>query len=242
MCYATGRVGLWGEAVGVRMSKERRECVGLGPLRRAVPVLTLLAASLPPAARAQVNIDQDKSPAHIYASDCAVCHKATRGLANGRSRTALTAYLAEHYTSSNSEAAALAAYVLSGGGGVGAPAAVHDASGAAGRPRAATAAPPAQAGRVANQAPGRERAGARRQARQRTRSAPPPEPASGPQAPPPKPAAATAGPAMAPKPAATSATADAPAAKPASGRPAVSAPAAATPSEAPSGSGDNIAD
>jgi mono/diheme cytochrome c family protein len=87
----------------------------------------LLAALARPVAHAQVNIDQDKTPSHIYASDCAVCHKSIRGLANGRGRTALTGYLAEHYTSSDSEAAALAAYVLSGGGGVGRPASAHDA-------------------------------------------------------------------------------------------------------------------
>jgi hypothetical protein len=109
------------------MSNQRRGFAGVGVLRRTAPALALLAGLAPPVAHAQVNIDQDKTPAHIYASDCAVCHKSIRGLANGRSRTALTSYLAEHYTSSDSEAAALAAYVLSGGGGVGRPASAHDA-------------------------------------------------------------------------------------------------------------------
>lgn len=89
--------------------------------RRLVPAIVLLAALAPPVARAQVNIDQDKTPAHIYASDCAVCHKSIRGLANGRGSSSLTGYLSEHYTSSESEAAALAAYVLASGGGVGTP-------------------------------------------------------------------------------------------------------------------------
>lgn len=226
------------------MSKERRESVGGSALRRAVPLLALLAAAVPPPARAQVNIDQDKSPAHIYTSDCAVCHKATRGLAKGRSRAALTAYLAEHYTSSDSEAAALAAYVLSGGGALGSPPAAHAGSVRAGSAHAAPAhAAPAHAGPVhaaagppghprdAAPAPaareaGREqvqgRAGARHQVGQRTRpSMPQPAPAASAAAPQPKPAAA---------------------AKPARESPAVSLPATATPSEAPSGARDNIAD
>lgn len=87
---------------------------------RHLALTVILAAVLAPvSARAQVNIDQDKTPAHIFASDCSVCHKTTRGLANGRGSSALTGFLAEHYTSSREEAASVAAYVLSAGGGVG---------------------------------------------------------------------------------------------------------------------------
>jgi hypothetical protein len=90
--------------------------------RLLAPVCVVVAAFAPRLALAQVNIDQDKTPAHIFSSDCSVCHKSTRGLANGKSRPALSDFLAEHYTSSRQEAAAMAAYVLAGGGGVGAPA------------------------------------------------------------------------------------------------------------------------
>jgi hypothetical protein len=90
--------------------------------RRVVPAMVLLAASAPPVAYAQVNIDQSKTPAQIYSSDCAVCHKSMHGLANGRGKSSLTGFLSEHYTSNGQEAAALAAYVLAGGGGVGTPA------------------------------------------------------------------------------------------------------------------------
>jgi hypothetical protein len=93
--------------------------------RRFASATILLAVLAAPAARAQVNIDQGKAPAQIYESDCAACHKSMRGLANGRSASALTSFLTEHYTSSSKEAAALAAYVLGGGGGVGTPAAAH---------------------------------------------------------------------------------------------------------------------
>lgn len=87
-------------------------------------VLGLLAALAPGMAYAQTNLDQGKSAAQIFASGCAECHKAPHGLANGRSNAALTDFLGEHYTTSREQAAALAAYVLSGRGSapIGAPA------------------------------------------------------------------------------------------------------------------------
>jgi len=94
--------------------------------RLLAPAFVVVAAFAPQLALAQVNIDQDKTPAHIFSSDCSVCHKSTRGLANGRSKPALTDYMAEHYTSSRQEAAAMAAYVLAGGGGTGTPAPVRE--------------------------------------------------------------------------------------------------------------------
>jgi hypothetical protein len=108
---------------------------------RLAPAFVLLALLLPLPARAQVNIDQDKTPAHIFASDCAVCHKSTRGLANGRGSSALTGFLTEHYTSSREEAAAMSAYVLAGGGGIGSAAPVHAPDGARGRASAAESKP-----------------------------------------------------------------------------------------------------
>lgn len=112
---------------GVRMSNQRKASAKLAALRRLAAGSAVLAALAPPVVHAQVNIDQDKTPAHIYASDCALCHKSIRGLANGRSRAALTGYLAEHYTASEAEAASLAAFVLSAGGGVGRPVPAHNA-------------------------------------------------------------------------------------------------------------------
>jgi hypothetical protein len=109
--------------------------------RHLAPVLILVAVLAPFPARAQVNIDQDKSPAHIFASDCAVCHKSTRGLANGRGSSALSGFLAEHYTSSKEEAASVAAYVLSAGGGVGTAAPVRDQKPDSAHGRAASAGP-----------------------------------------------------------------------------------------------------
>ena len=139
--------------------------------RHLAPAFILVAALAPLSARAQVNIDQDKSPAHIFASDCSVCHKSTRGLANGRGSSALTGFLEEHYTSSREEAASVAAYVLSAGGGVGTAAPVREEKPDSARGRAATAEvkPEIQAGYQARaeNAAGRKargRAGRRRKA------------------------------------------------------------------------------
>lgn len=78
----------------------------------------LLAALAPATARAQTNLDAGKTAVQMFDSDCAVCHKATRGLAAGKSGSALTDFLTEHYTSSRQQAASLAAYVLGAGGGL----------------------------------------------------------------------------------------------------------------------------
>jgi hypothetical protein len=84
--------------------------------RRIPPFIGVLVALVPAMASAQTNLDEGKSPAQIFASDCAVCHKAARGLANGKNSLTLSGFLREHYTSSREQAAALAAYVLGAGG------------------------------------------------------------------------------------------------------------------------------
>ncbi|HEY2244599.1 MAG TPA: hypothetical protein VGH47_10335 [Xanthobacteraceae bacterium] len=64
----------------------------------------------------QTNIDQGKPASELFANYCVVCHKSTRGLANGRSSLTLSLFLREHYAASREQAAALAAYVISAGG------------------------------------------------------------------------------------------------------------------------------
>jgi hypothetical protein len=81
----------------------------------------LALAVVPTAASAQVNIDQGKTPAMIFANDCAACHKSTRGLATGKNSLMLASFLREHYTTSREQASALAAYVLGAGGAEAAP-------------------------------------------------------------------------------------------------------------------------
>ncbi len=102
----------WGK--DVRPPKGLRE---VSVSRCLAPTIGLLMGLAPATALAQTNIDQGKTPAQIFSSDCAVCHKAPRGLANGKNSLMLTGFLREHYTSSRDEAAALAAYVLGAGGG-----------------------------------------------------------------------------------------------------------------------------
>jgi mono/diheme cytochrome c family protein len=90
--------------------------------RGVAPAIGLFIGLVPVMAQAQTNIDQGKSPAEIFANDCATCHKSARGLANGRGSSGLASFLVEHYTASKDQAAALAAYVMGAGGGEAAPA------------------------------------------------------------------------------------------------------------------------
>jgi hypothetical protein len=93
--------------------------------RRLVSVIGFLAGLAPAVfagvAQAQVDIDQGKSPAEMFSSDCATCHKSVRGLASGKNSLMLSSFLREHYTASRQEASSLAAYVLGAGGGEAAP-------------------------------------------------------------------------------------------------------------------------
>jgi hypothetical protein len=95
----------------------------LGILRCVASAIGLFAGLVPVLSHAQTNIDQGKSPAEIFSNDCATCHKSARGLANGRGSSGLASFLAEHYTASKDQAAALAAYVMGAGGGDAVPAA-----------------------------------------------------------------------------------------------------------------------
>jgi hypothetical protein len=81
---------------------------------RLVPIIGLVALLCPVVAKAQTNLDQGKTPSQIFANACVECHKEPRGLARGRSASALTDFLREHYTTNGQQAASLAAYVLGG--------------------------------------------------------------------------------------------------------------------------------
>ena len=94
--------------------------------RRLMPVIGLasvvaVAVTSAEPALSQTNIDQGKPASELFANYCAVCHKSTRGLANGRSSLTLSMFLREHYAASSQQAAALAAYVISAGGNAPAP-------------------------------------------------------------------------------------------------------------------------
>jgi len=59
----------------------------------------------------QENLDAGKSPAQLYAADCAICHKSPQGLTKGGGLFGLSSFLREHYTASREAASAIAAYL-----------------------------------------------------------------------------------------------------------------------------------
>lgn len=79
-----------------------------GRMAAAIAVLALLGAG---SVAAQENLDQGKTAAQLYASDCAICHKSPHGLAKRVGRYSLENFLREHYTASRESAIAIAAYL-----------------------------------------------------------------------------------------------------------------------------------
>ena len=63
------------------------------------------------AARAQENLDANKSAAQLFASNCADCHRSPRGLAKEKFSWTLSNFLEQHYTSSSASARTLTAYL-----------------------------------------------------------------------------------------------------------------------------------
>jgi mono/diheme cytochrome c family protein len=59
------------------------------------------------------NLDQGKSAAALFANGCAACHRSPRGLAKGRFRLTLFAFLQQHYSTSSSTAWELTSYLES---------------------------------------------------------------------------------------------------------------------------------
>jgi len=82
-------------------------------LNRAVLLLGGVLALCAKPVWAQENFDLGKTPAELYAADCAVCHKSPQGLA----KSGTEAFLREHYTASREAAAAIVGYLRQVGGG-----------------------------------------------------------------------------------------------------------------------------
>src|SRR6201988_2844502 len=99
----------WERIQGVSVFWRLLPLIGLGSI---VSVAVISAGP----SLGQTNIDQGKPASELFANYCAVCHKSTRGLADGRSNLTLSLFLREHYATSSQQAAALAAYVISAGG------------------------------------------------------------------------------------------------------------------------------
>ena len=83
--------------------------------RRLICILGFLLVLGAPL-RAQENLDFGKSPAQLFASDCAICHKSPQGLAaKGGGMLGLESFLRQHYTASRESAAAIAGYLRAAG-------------------------------------------------------------------------------------------------------------------------------
>jgi len=77
-------------------------------VRLAICFLALGVAS---SAWGQGNLDQGKTAAQLYASDCATCHKSPQSVTQTKWFFGLESFLREHYTSSHESAAILASYL-----------------------------------------------------------------------------------------------------------------------------------
>ena len=81
-------------------------------LGRYLFVLGAMVALTGTAAQAQ-NLDEGKTAPRLFADSCATCHRSPRGLAKGRFRLTLFAFLKEHYSTSSDTASELASYLAS---------------------------------------------------------------------------------------------------------------------------------
>ena len=82
--------------------------------RRLVAVWVVVAAGLNAGpALAQEDLNRGKSPAQLFASDCADCHRSPRALGRRDNANALAGFLRVHYTASRESAAAIASYLVS---------------------------------------------------------------------------------------------------------------------------------
>lgn len=79
-------------------------------------VLGLVTALASVSASAQ-DFTAGKTPAQLFSSDCAECHRSPNGLARNRDVRMLAGFLREHYTTKSDTAGALAAYVSGFAGG-----------------------------------------------------------------------------------------------------------------------------
>jgi hypothetical protein len=92
-------------------------------LRRGIrTAIGMVALCIAVPAGAQENLDLGKSPAQLFAANCAICHKSPQGLAKAGGMFGLDGFLREHYTASKESAAALAGYLKSMEPAPGAPA------------------------------------------------------------------------------------------------------------------------
>ena len=93
--------------------------IGFSGIRLAICISALIFAGT---AGAQENLDQGKSGAQLYASDCAICHKSPGALNKAGGLFGMDSFLRQHYTASRESAAAIANYLKGQSEGPAAPA------------------------------------------------------------------------------------------------------------------------
>ena len=140
------------------------------------------------------DLTRGKTPAQLFATDCADCHRNPRGLAKADTRT-LAGFLRVHYTASRENAAAIAEYLVSLGAGPARPAPPRTAPSAA-KPPASPSQTATPAGSSAPAAPAAKPSDASSSKPAEAASEPKPAPAP---APPETPAAAPASPPASPQ-------------------------------------------
>src|SRR5689334_6207406 len=93
------------------MGQVGMKAVGVG--RGVFSVISLMAMLAITPAIAQDNYEAGKTPAQMFATDCALCHKSPAGLSKAPGYFGLESFLREHYTASRQAAAKIAAYLRS---------------------------------------------------------------------------------------------------------------------------------
>jgi hypothetical protein len=102
------------DSAGGSRGERSERLKAMNALGRIALAAGVLAMGLVGPVGAQENIDQGKTPAQLFTSDCAPCHKSPQGLA-AKIGSGLTEFLREHYTASKESAATIAAYLRAAG-------------------------------------------------------------------------------------------------------------------------------
>jgi hypothetical protein len=109
------RCRIFGLSVGATVTRHGRGSREVALFERslfAVLIVVLAAALGAGPVTAQEDLTRGKTPAQLFASDCADCHKSPRGLTSRSNINALASFLRVHYTASRESAAAIAGYLV----------------------------------------------------------------------------------------------------------------------------------
>lgn len=98
-----------------RIIRDRGRGEGKGDVsRHCWPIVFGIVGAVASGPALAQDFTEGKSPAQLFAGDCAACHKSPQGLAKSDARS-VASFLREHYTTKPEMADALAAYLLASG-------------------------------------------------------------------------------------------------------------------------------